>query len=304
MKEYIPAYKEVFDNLTPDQKKKIEFISGFLRSDVMGTVQDKFDRFSFRKEFILPEKTESIVTEETIRASKELTETKLDIDWRELRKEIQAIREDIKKDHEKRISQFEGFPIDENGDIFNVLFNALHTNNLLYAYSNIKIDSTFLSGPMDTHTISKYESFSKFLATSLPEYESISNFMADFVYLVIRMRQLSDASYKDPQLTNRFPPLPECFKDPDYFKRVMADPRVSRLFTKSGDRYQLRKGKKCYLGGLAHVLLNEGRLIDSIRTYQDCARVFCPFFNVKFHPVEEKSFQSDRAKDFLFIKLI
>jgi hypothetical protein len=102
-----------------------------------------------------------------------------------------------------------------------------------------------------------------------------------------------------------FPPLPDCFIDKEFFYVMLEYPKVSELYTKQeNSSYHLKQGKKAYLGGLAVRLLNTGKLKDVIKTNQDCARVFCRFFNVNFNAKEEKQFQPERAKteDFDFIK--
>lgn len=101
----------------------------------------------------------------------------------------------------------------------------------------------------------------------------------------------------EENISKNYPSLPDAFRDKEYFNKVLSFIKVSDLYTLYDNKtYHLKKGKKVYLAGLAQRLLDTGKLIDEIKTSQDLARVFCPFFHVKFNQNEEKQFQPDRAK--------
>ena len=100
------------------------------------------------------------------------------------------------------------------------------------------------------------------------------------------------------------PPLPDCFIDKEYFNKLLKIPQVAENFTiLENGSYKWTKNKNL-LAGLAVKLLDKGKLIPAIKTNQDLARVFCPFFNVQYNEKEEKSFQPFRAETepFNFIK--
>jgi|WetSurMetagenome_2_1015567.scaffolds.fasta_scaffold141207_2 hypothetical protein len=115
---------------------------------------------------------------------------------------------------------------------------------------------------------------------------------------------MSIVSYKDEGKSSV--QLPDCFLDKKYFETILNHPKVSDLYTKDSDgRLILKPNKKTHLAGLAHRLFEQGKLNpDIIKTYQDLARVFCPYFHVSFNPNGDKQFQPDRAKTdvFFFIK--
>lgn len=91
-----------------------------------------------------------------------------------------------------------------------------------------------------------------------------------------------------------FPALPDCFIDKDYFSELLKKPVISDHFTIQENGSYKWHGKKYLLGSLAVWLLNNSKLISDIKTNQDLAKVFCPFFNVRFNEYQEKQFQPDR----------
>lgn len=105
--------------------------------------------------------------------------------------------------------------------------------------------------------------------------------------------------------TIEYPPLPDCFLIKEEWDKLLCDPRIK-------DHYEvLLNGDFKWIHGitllakLAHRLMNRGKLnINIIKTGQDLARVFCPYFHVEFNPTQEKQFQPDRAnsKEFDWIK--
>lgn len=124
------------------------------------------------------------------------------------------------------------------------------------------------------------------------EYKWPYNDWLDF--LENKLKEISEGV---PKVKIEYPPLPECFNDKSYFVSLIKSPRINELFDIHTDgTYHLKNNKKSYLAGLAHQLLNLGKLVNDIKTSQDLARVFCPFFNVNYNAIEEKQFQPDRAK--------
>jgi hypothetical protein len=118
------------------------------------------------------------------------------------------------------------------------------------------------------------------------------------VFLKEKKKSLKYQSKSEDTPNKSYPPLPDCFIDKNYFDQLLQYPKVAELYIIYSDKsYNLKNGRKAYLGGLAHKLNNIGKLNkDIIKTNQDLARVFCPYFHVKFNNKEEKQFQPDRAK--------
>jgi hypothetical protein len=98
----------------------------------------------------------------------------------------------------------------------------------------------------------------------------------------------------------KFPPLPDCFKEKKDWEIIINSIQLNDYFEPLENNTYKWKGNKNELAGLAHRNMNLGKLIDSIKTNQDLAKVFCSYFAVEFNPKEEKSFQPDRAKIYLF----
>ena len=96
------------------------------------------------------------------------------------------------------------------------------------------------------------------------------------------------------------PSLPDCFNDKEYFWQLIQNPRIADYYTILDNGSYNWIANKDLLAGLAVTLLRKDKLSPVIKTNQDLARVFCPFFNVKYNEKEEKSFQQNRAKTYLF----
>ncbi len=110
-------------------------------------------------------------------------------------------------------------------------------------------------------------------------------------------------SIKSTSLRNdSLPPLPHCFLDQTYFyNTLLIDPRIKEYYEiHENGSYQWIESKSL-LGGLAVRLYDRGKIDkDVIKTNQDLARVFCPFFNISFNEKQEKQFQPDRAQTYKF----
>jgi hypothetical protein len=95
----------------------------------------------------------------------------------------------------------------------------------------------------------------------------------------------------------KFPPLPECFLNPTDFKRIFNIPQIADIYEVHEDgTYHLKSGKKIYLACLAQRLRDKGKLIEEIKSNQDLARTFCPYFNIEFNSKHEKQFEPDRIE--------
>jgi hypothetical protein len=119
---------------------------------------------------------------------------------------------------------------------------------------------------------------------------------ASFLYLPLEKVATSESKV--------FPDFKKCFFDYSIFEGYLSIPQVSELYEFKNNKYYWKPKKKVYLAGFAYKILNKNLLIDSIASSQDLAKVFCPFFNIKFNTIYEKQFQPDRAKIdyFKFIK--
>jgi hypothetical protein len=144
----------------------------------------------------------------------------------------------------------------------------------------------------------------------IKEYGYYSGIVSE-VWRVIKKYPVTFQNFKNHKETpdfniKKFPPLSECFKDKNNFnKYILNTLQVTELYDTNEDgTYHWKRGKKASLAGLAHNLLDKGLLIDNIKTNQDLARVFCPYFHVKFNITQDKQFEPGRAKieDFTFIK--
>ena len=121
-----------------------------------------------------------------------------------------------------------------------------------------------------------------------------------FQYIDHRIQSLT------PDKTEKvFPPLPKCFVDEEYFWNLLKHPIIEELYTKLEDgTYIWKKNKKKHLAALAHRLKDRKLNKDIIKTSQDLAKVFCPFFNVKYDAKGDKTFApvSNTINIFDFIK--
>ncbi len=91
------------------------------------------------------------------------------------------------------------------------------------------------------------------------------------------------------------PPLPECFIDAKFWNALLLDPRLKDQYEKVDNEKYKWIGKKNLLSGLAFKLLNKYKLIDSINSGQQLAKIFCSYFEVKFDLKDDRTFRPERA---------
>ena len=91
------------------------------------------------------------------------------------------------------------------------------------------------------------------------------------------------------------PPLPECFIDAKFWNALLLDPRLKDQYEKVDNEKFKWIGKKNLLSGLAFKLLNKHKLIDSINSGQQLAKIFCSYFGVKFDLKDDRTFRPERA---------
>jgi hypothetical protein len=158
-------------------------------------------------------------------------------------------------------------------------------------------------------TIRKYKEWYEINKTSTAIFEPYNPYRLMFEYMDFTEKEIElNFTSKNPSdsINDSLPPLQDCLIDKTYFYNdILKNPKVSDHFTILEDGSYNWKRTKSLLAGLAIRLNDTGKINnDIIKSNQDLARVFCPFFNVKFDPVREKQFEEKRAKtfDFYFIK--
>lgn len=117
----------------------------------------------------------------------------------------------------------------------------------------------------------------------------------------------SNYQIKSPtiKLNKTVPDFKDCFVNYDDFLKILKHPQIEELYNfDNATKKYIWKGAKTELAGFAFRLRDSFYLLDNNMSGQDLAKLFCPFFNVKFNSKEEKQFQPDRAKEerFKFIK--
>jgi hypothetical protein len=130
------------------------------------------------------------------------------------------------------------------------------------------------------------ENYSK----SLSEFYENLKFISSQIENNTKPKNNSNTDHK-----KKFPPLPECFLNPTDFNKVFSIPQIADIYVIHKDgTYHLKRGRKIYLACLAQRLKDRGKLIEEIKSNQDLARTFCPYFNIKFNSKHEKQFEPER----------
>jgi hypothetical protein len=280
-----------FDSFNPEEREKFDFI--YILAMVFSGVRmaELEEQYNLRRHFAIPKykNYKDFAIDELFKAAEYLTNTNIGCDWEELDLELMTFIEEYKK------TKKTGPWIPGRTDDIKINFLGV----ILYAglaEEYLKMDIDFENtNPMD-YNIKK-----------LRDFDKVIELFARFKWLIFLKTMIEAGEYnKKADVKKNLLPLPECFLDQKYFTTILSNPKVSDLFTKHDDgSYNLKKGKKAYLAGLAHRLWDTGKLNKKVlKNHQDLARVFCPFFNAVFNENEEKQFQSERAKTdyFNFIK--
>ena len=90
-------------------------------------------------------------------------------------------------------------------------------------------------------------------------------------------------------------PLPKCFIDKKIWEGLLLDPRLQDCYEKIDNETYRWTREKNLLSGLAFRLLHKQKLIDSIKSGQDLAKIFCPYFGIEYDLKDDRSFRPDRA---------
>jgi len=126
-------------------------------------------------------------------------------------------------------------------------------------------------------------------------------FLIDFVmqinqFLKDRILICATPQQKENYVPNgTLPHLPECFINVKDWESILQDSRVQDFCEKTEIGTHRWIGKKNLLAGLAWRLLNKNKLIASINSGQQLAKIFCSYFGVKFNPKDERQFRPERA---------
>jgi hypothetical protein len=142
----------------------------------------------------------------------------------------------------------------------------------------------------DFEMVTKYLSFDDL-------YKRLNKFLSNLNFLYEQLEMKTKRENKqDKILENKFPPLPDCFIDPADFKKYFHAPQIADIYEAYDDgTFHLKKGKKSYLACIAQRMSAKGKLIEEIKSNQDLAKVFCPYFNVDYDDKHEKQFEPKRA---------
>lgn len=287
-------YYNWLDSLDSKKKHVFQFILVMIHDWSIERRKELWQQYNFRRHFALTsgiyKNIETFLKAELYRASEELTRSELPCDWDFLALKLKNIKTDIalaKK--ENRFTHL--IDHDDEYEIFykEVLVNA----HLLHVYLNTNIDTE--------NPGSMWQLMEKIKCA-----EKMVDLLGRFYWLgdLINIIESGDHPLKEKSAT-QFPLFPECFINKEDFKKYINHPMVEELYsTDEEGKYYLKPGKKSSIAGFAHNLLIKKKLIDTIKTSQDLAKVVCEFFHEPYDKIEEKQFQPARAKidEFNFIK--
>lgn len=301
-KHIFEEYYEWHDGLSKDTRDKFEFIRSIAIYRYSIRLWELAEQYLIRRQFALIKfkDYENFVKDELYNASLELTQVPLSCDWERINHEFKRIREgdkiSILKNEYFGLNGFEGN--------LSILFKdtiyfkgQVYGSGLADEYFSLNIDIESNAADYDT--------------SNLRDFEKVIELMARFHWVISILNVIVSKSFNSETKNlnlipeKYFPLLPDCFIDKQYFLNLLKNPLIEDLYTIWDDgSYHLKNDKKASLGGLAQRLLDIGKLKDFIKTSQDLAKVFCPFFNVKYNPKEDKQFQPSRSKlyDFDFIE--
>lgn len=272
-----------FADLKPEVKIKYLLISRVVVHESNILMRELFQKYNLRWLFALNKYSsyKRFARNELFKACEELTSIELSFEWFKLFPEL------------SKITRMNGkSSTAESMD--NLLWEIISSSGLAEEYLELNTDLQYSNVQFNYHEIVNM--------TSLKE---IIEIIGRLRYLEFLTDVVNSGDYNTMvEVKNELPTLPNIFKNVKDFVFYLDFPQVKDLYDiRNGETYHLKPGKKGYLAGFAHKLLNTGKLIDDIRTSQDLAKVFCPFFHVPYNNKEDKQFQPDRAKtdEFSFI---
>lgn len=287
-------YYNWLDSLDSKKRHVFQFILVMLHDWSNERRKELWQQYNFRRHFAFisgkHKNTETFLKEELYRATEELTLSELPCDWEFLALKLNNIKSDIAL--AKKENRFTH--IIDHDDEYEILYKGVLENaHLLQVYLNTNIDTE--------NPGSRWQLMEKIKCS-----EKMVDLLGRFYWLgdLINIFESGEHPLKEKS-AKEFPPFPECFINKEDFKKYINHPQVEELYSTDDEgKHFLKLGKKSSIAGFAHNLLNKKKLIDTIKTSQDLAKVVCDFFHVDYNKIEEKQFQPERAKidEFSFIK--
>lgn len=280
------------EGLQPEQRTKLFIICRMVNKESADFMVELFHKYNLRRRFALYKynRYEEFAKDELFKACEELTRIDLSFDWRWLLKVSSIIlkKEGIEEGEE---TIWPSVGVDRIDRLF---WEIISSAGLTKEYLEIDLDS--------------FRPRLKFNPKDIPDltsYNKIIELIGRLKYLEFLTEMVESGNFnRIPEIKKDLPVLPDIFRDKKDFELYMGRPEIRDLYdTHQDGTLHLKDRKKAYLAGFAHRLLNTGKLIDEIKTSQDLAKVFCPFFHVPYNNKEDKQFQPDRAKtdEFSFI---
>lgn len=287
-------YYNWLDGLDSKKRQVFQFIMVMIHDWSNERRKELWQQYNFRRHFAFTsgkyKNIKTFLKAELYRASEELTRAELPCDWDFLSLKLSKLKNDI--DLAKKENRFT-YIIDYD-DEYEILYKDVLMNaHLLEEYLNTNIDTENPGSFWQLMEKIKYS-------------EKMVDLLGRFYWLgdLINIIESGEHPLKEKSAI-QFPPFPECFINKDDFKKYINHPRVEELyFTDEEGKYHLKTGRKSSIAGFAHNLKIKKKLIDTIKTNQDLAKVVCDFFHESYNKIEEKQFQPERAKidEFSFIK--
>jgi len=277
----IKIYSGSLDDIDGEERKNFNFINSLISMASHNKLVKLSNGFNFRRNFALHKYRDyrEFTKAELYKASEDLTRTNINCSYEWLL--------DLPPDYENLNSlQSSEIYVDQliaDKAICKFVWKVIWSNHLTTEYLDTKIDFDNPKG--DYPNIMNWKNFDKIV-----EFVGLCRWIG-YLQSMIKANDFN----KEIVIENRFPSLPDCFKNKELYKLVFFAPQVADLYDVLSDgTYHLKRGKKTYLACIAQRLLLKGALIESIKTNQDLARIFCPFFHVSFDSKHEKQFTPDR----------
>lgn len=264
---------------------------------------EKFDdlwwRYYIRRKFALNrfKDYETFTKDELYQASENLSRLALkDFFWTELSNQL---AETIKVLESLIIIDRKFNPFDYEAAINQVDYRQRFL--LITILSNDRLCESYYTGD-----IKVTKDIALFDTTTLIDFDLIVELLATFKLILYLSSVVITKSYDNaaPPPGKKLPDLPDCFVRREEFDEVMKYPQIQELYTQNENgEYRWAPNKKNKLAGFAHRLNNTGKLKPGLSN-QDLARIFCPYFNIPFNPIDDRVFHPDRARfdEFNFIR--
>lgn len=286
-------YLKWYSGLSEEHRDKLDFITSQALDYVDGCLNQLYGEMKIRIKFTsafqesgdpLNDALKRIrESNESQRISEKMIQEHPDCDWSQLDELLGYILHEIQigKLTAKDIYLYPG----KDERIYNILGRQVI---LAFGFMDDYLNTNFDRASFDNNTLRNFNSVIEILSycVYLMQLKILERIPADKIS--IDSIPLSD-NLQDPDLS-------PFFKDRKVWADLIKDPRVRDHFEIMSNGNFKWIGDKNLLAGFAHRLKNKGKLIESIITNQDLARIFCKYFHVSFNSSEEKSFQPSRIK--------